>query len=133
MSALELLEGHPQVAKLICEYYLQIMIDSLNDDNLPEDFKTFVREQGIDNDKITEMIEKNPRNLFDFFDEYKIFVNITAYSSGLFGYSILGTLATLGTSTTFPSRKEAEKQAIEIAIGELEKSLTKSVISKENS
>jgi predicted metal-dependent phosphotriesterase family hydrolase len=68
MKAIELLQKYPESSKLICSYYLEIMLESLKDDNLPEDFKDHVREQGIDNDNISAIIDGNPRNLFDFFD-----------------------------------------------------------------
>lgn len=131
---LEKLEKFPNVLDALRNYYMKKLEDSIKKtENVPDDFKEMLREKGITDDTIITVINESPANLFYFFDRYNIFINITAYSSGLFGYSILGNLATVGTSTTFPSRKEAEKEAIQVAINELEKSLTKSVSSKENS
>lgn len=131
---LEELEKFPNVLDALREHYVKKLEDSMkNTENIPDDFKEMLREKGITDNTIMSVINENPAALFYFFDGYKIFINVTAYSDGLFGYSILGTLATLGTNTTFPSRKEAEKEAINVAINELEKTLIKSVNSKENS
>ena len=128
------LEKFPNVLDALREHYIKKLEDSIKQtQDIPDDFRQMLKERGITDDMIISVINESPANLFDFFDEYNIFINITAYSSGLFGYGILGTLATLGTNTTFSSRKEAEKQAVNVAIGELEKTLTNSVSDKENS
>jgi hypothetical protein len=132
MKGLELLEKNPNVAKLICSYYLEIMLESLKDENLPEEFKDSVREQGIDNDKIGVIIDSNPRNLFDFFDSHNMYINVTSFSDGSFSYSIIANIGTSGSSEVYKTRKEADKVSVEIAIKQLESTLTKSVSDKEN-
>jgi hypothetical protein len=129
MKGIELLEQNPKSAKLICSYYLEIMIESLKDEGLPEDFKESIREQGIDNEKISAILDGNPRNLFDFFDEHKIIIEIR-YSREFqqFVPEVNGV-----SSYTFSKRKDAEGVAIEEAILMLEQKLTKSVSDKENS
>jgi hypothetical protein len=70
MNGLELLEKHPLSAKIVRDWFMQKMIESVRGDNgVPEDFKNFMLEQGIENDKIAVMIDGNPRMLFDVFDE----------------------------------------------------------------
>ena len=133
MKAIELLQKNPESSKLICKYYLEIMLESLKDDNLPEDFKDHVREQGIDNDNISAIIDGNPRNLFDFFDSHNIYISINSFSNGSFSYSIVSDIGTSGTSEVYKTRKEADRNAVEIAINQLESSLTKSVSDNENS
>lgn len=134
MKAIELLQKNPESSKLICSYYLEIMLESLNDDNLPEDFKDHVREQGIDNDNIAAIIDGNPRNLFDFFDSHNMYINVTTFPDTLFfTYSIMNEIATSGSNNVYKTRKEADKAAIEIAIKQLESTLTKSVSANENS
>jgi hypothetical protein len=129
MKGLELLENNPNVAKLICNYYLEIMLESLKDENLPEEFKDSVREQGIDNDKIGFIIDSNPRNLFDFFDKYEIIISVTYdRASNRFCYFV----NEYQDKTRFDTRKEADKNATEVAIKQLELSLTKLVSDKEN-
>ena len=133
MKAIELLQKNPESSKLICSYYLEIMLESLNDDNLPEDFKAHVREQGIDEDKIAAILDGNPRNLFDFFDSQSLFINIMTEKGETFSYKII--INEIGVSSTLmaKTRKEAEKEAIITAIGMLETRLTNSIIDKENS
>lgn len=133
MKAIELLQKNPESSKLICRYYLEIMLESLNDDSLPEDFKAHVREQGIDEDKIAAIIDGNPRNLFDFFDSHNMYINVTSFSDGSFSYSIIANIGTSGSSEVYKTRKEADKVSVEIAIKQLESTLTKSVSDKENS
>ena len=128
MKGIELLEQNPESAKLICSYYLEIMIESLKHEGLPEDFKESIREEGIDNEKIGAILDGNPRNLFDFFDEHKIIIEIR-YSRefGQFVPEVNGV-----SSYTFSKRKDAEGVAVEEAILMLEQRLTKSVSDKEN-
>ena len=133
MKGIELLEQNPESAKLICSYYLEVMLESLNDDSLPEDFKDHVRSQGMDNNNIAAILDGNPRNLFDFFDSRKIYVDVRPFTNGLFSYSVISDIATSGSSEVYKTRKEADKEAVEEAIRLLEIVLTKSVIDKENS
>ena len=132
MKAIELLQKHPESSKLICSYYLEIMLESLKDDNLPEDFKAHVREQGIDDDNIAAIVDGNPRNLFDFFDSQSLFINIMTEKGETFSYKII--INEIGVSSTLmaKTRKEAETEAIIAAIGMLETRLTNSIIDKEN-
>lgn len=132
MKAIELLQKHPESSKLICSYYLEIMLESLRDDNLPEDFKARVREQGIDDDKIAAILDGNPRNLFDFFDDQALFINIMTEKGKTFSYNIIDHVS-VGSTLMAKTRKEAEKEAIITAIGMLETRLTNTVIDKENS
>lgn len=74
MKGIELLEQNPESAKLICSYYLEIMIESLKHEGLPEDFKESIREEGIDNSKVGAILDGNPRNLFDFFDYHNMYI-----------------------------------------------------------
>jgi hypothetical protein len=133
MKGIELLEQNPESAKLICSYYLEIMIESLKDEGLPEDFKESIREQGIDNEKIGAILDGNPRNLFDFFDSHNMYISINSFSNGSFSYSIVSNIGASGTSEVYKTRKEADRNAVEIAIKQLESILTKSVSDKENS
>ena len=133
MKGIELLEQNPNTAKLICSYYLEIMIESLKHEGLPEDFKESIREEGIDNRNVGAILDGNPRNLFDFFDSQSLFINIMTEKGETFSYKII--INDIGVSSTLmaKTRKEAEKEAIIAAIGMLETRLTNSIIDKENS
>jgi hypothetical protein len=132
MKAIELLQKNPESSKLICKYYLEIMLESLKDDNLPEDFKAHVREQGIDEDKIAAILDGNPRNLFDFFDSQSLFINIMTEKGETFSYKIIINEIDVSSTLMAKTRKEAEKEAIIAAIGMLETRLTNLVSDKEN-
>ena len=70
MKGIELLEKNPHTAGLIRSWFLEQMIESLKDESVPDDFKNFMSEQGVENDKVAVMIDVNPRNLFDVFDKH---------------------------------------------------------------
>lgn len=138
MKGIELLEQNPESAKLICSYYLEMMIESLKHEGLPEDFKESIREEGIDNRNVGAILDGNPRNLFDFFDEQLLFINIMTEKGKTFSYTIIlqspGVIdyVSVGSTLMAKTRKEAEKEAIITAIGMLETRLTNSIIDKEN-
>lgn len=132
MKGIELLEQNPESAKLICSYYLEVMLESLNDDSLPEDFKDHVRSQGMDNNNIAAILDGNPRNLFDFFDEHGIFINISTTNNGK-SYQCDVSRDLKGQSQGANTRKEADLKGVILAIKMLEEELTNPVIDKENS
>ena len=121
MKMLELLKENPKTAIVIKQWFLEKMLESLKDESLPEDFKNYVREQGIDDDKIAKMVEGSPRSLFDVFDDHKVFIQINAYSSSSsFSYFINdGDMVSGG----WTERKEAELAAIIQAFKLLEEKL----------
>lgn len=112
---LELLEKNPHAADVVKSYYLDVMLQSLNDDSLPENFKDFVRQQGIDNDKIAKIIEGSPRNLFDVFDENSLFIE-TMYMEKAFHYTINdGEQVILTNPQPYNTRKECDRAVVEQA------------------
>lgn len=113
MTGIELLEKYDKAAIVIKQFYLNVMLESLKDDSLPENFKQFAREAGIDNDKIAAFIDAQPRGLFDVFDNNKIYVGITpnVLIGGMnFKYTISDDI-----SGEAPTRIEAERIAVEKA------------------
>lgn len=108
---LETLEKYPEAAKVVNNYYLEIMLKSLNDDSLPENFKEFVREMGVGNDKIAKIIEGSPRALFDVFDENQIYIEISV-SNDKFSYKIYPRDIKFLDVVWYDTRKEVEKIAI---------------------
>jgi hypothetical protein len=131
MKGIELLEQNPETAKLICSYYLEVMLESLNDESLPEDFKDHVRAQAMDNRNIAAILDGNPRNLFDFFDEHGIFINISTTNNGK-SYQCDVSRDLKGQSQGANTRKEADLKGVILAIEMLEEVLTNSVSDKEN-
>ncbi len=115
----ELLEKYPKAAKIVKDYYLEKMIESLNDRNLPKDFKDHVREQGIQDDMIVKVMEEGARNLFDVFDLNELYITTfidrkdEAPDKIYFKCSISGKSGTIDTFRgLFKTRKEAEKEAV---------------------
>ena len=111
MKASELLETYPKAAVVVKQWYLEKILESLNNDSLPEDFKEHVRNEGVDDDKIVAVIEAGPRALFDVFDENHIYIQINT-NVPYFSYSINEGDVISGS---WESRKVAERAAIEQA------------------
>jgi len=119
MTGIELLEKHPLTAKVIKDWFLEKMIESFKDEDVPTEFKDFMREQGVENDKVAKMIDANPRMLFDVFDENKIFIEIYMFPDDTFTCKI----SNGATTNSWKTRKEAELFAIEEAFLILEERL----------
>jgi hypothetical protein len=124
MKSKEILDANPKAASLIHDYYLNKLLDSLEDDNLPAEFKEFAREKGVPMENIAAMLEANPRQMLDFFDEREIYINITRYkASDGNTYSILDHNSTVSSSKVFNTRKEADAAGVLLAIELLEEKL----------
>jgi hypothetical protein len=120
MTTSQLLKENPKSTKVIHDYYLNFMLDSLKDGSLPEEFKNFVREKGLEEHNIVEMIEGNPRTLFDVFDKHGIIISITYNrAANKFCYFI----NEYEDKTHFDTRKEADKDAVATALNSLEAKL----------
>ena len=128
MTGLELLEKHPYATEVIRTWFLEKMIESLNDQSVPDEFKDFMRGQGIDNERLSTMIDANPRMLFDVFDENDLFIEIFMYPDVTFTCKI----GNEATTNSWKTRKEAEMFAIEAAFDILENKL-KPVLEDEES
>jgi hypothetical protein len=134
MKGLELLEKHPLTANVVRDWFMNQMLESFKDETVPEGFKQYMLEQGIDNDKVGTLIDVNPRNLLDVFDENHILIEIfrplnegSIYPSNYFSYKI-GNISPDIKKT----RKEAELFAIDAAFEILEKQLTPKEETNEN-
>lgn len=119
MSGLELLEKHPRSGEVIRAWFLKQMFESFNDKDVPDEFKDFMREQGVENDKVGKMIDINPRMLLDVFDENDVVIETSLYPNGEFTIKI----GNQATTNSWKTRKEAELFAIEVAFDILENKL----------
>lgn len=128
MSGLELLEKNPLTAKIVRDWFMNQMIKSFKDDTVPEEFKQYMLDQGIENDKVAILIDVNPRVLFDVFDEHDVIIETLLYPSKEFTV-IIGRQA---TTNSWKIRKEAELFAIEAAFEILESKLTPKEETNEN-
>lgn len=121
MTTLELLEKYPKAAVKVREWFLEKMLDNLKkDDGVPEEFKDYVRQQGIDDERVAKILGANPRTLFDVFDANQVYINVDVFvntdRSAKFNWSInLGNAEGYyrkKDSDLYASRTEAEKEAV---------------------
>jgi hypothetical protein len=114
MNSQELLENYGKAASVVKDFYLGKFLDSIEDsENLPENFKDFAKEQGIDNDTVAKMIDAMPRALFDAFDAHEIYIQITVdLENNCFRYSFDGGQL---ESNDYLTRIAAETRSIEAA------------------
>jgi hypothetical protein len=116
---LELLEKHPKAAEVVRNWFTDKMIESLNTDDVPEDFKEIIRQDVIDNERIDKILGSQPRALFDVFDENKIYIIIDKQPE--WNWIIENESY---ENSICKSRKEAESFAIKAAFEILEQKLS---------
>lgn len=119
MKGLELIVKYPLAGKIVKEWFFKSMLESFKDETVPDEFKEFMLEQGIENDKLGTMIDVNPRMLFDVFDENEVFISINVVDRK-FTYRI----DNLVNPTEYSTRKECELISITRAFDILENKLT---------
>ena len=120
MKGIQLLEKYPLAANVIKEWFLESMVESFKDESVPEEFKQFMIEQGIEDDKVGTLIDVNPRTLLDVFDKNEIVIENSLYPDGTFTIKI----GNEATTQSWKTRKEAELFAIEAAFEILENKLS---------
>jgi len=125
MKGLELIEKYPLAGKVVKDWFLKEMINSFKDESVPSEFKDFMLEQGVDDDKIGTLIDVNPRMLFDVFDENDVFIFIH-YMDVKDKVEFFHSFRNIDTNPVklFKTRKEAELFAIEAAFEILENQLS---------
>jgi hypothetical protein len=109
MKGIELLETYPDAAKVISEFYNNKLIESIDAEEITEEFKEMIKSQQFDNQYVATFIDNNPRFLFDVFDAHEVYIQINVPN---FSYSINSGDVISGTWET---RKEAEAAAVEQA------------------
>jgi len=120
MKAIELLNANPKTAEVIRAWFMEKMIESIKTaQDVPDEFKDYMRQQGIDNEKLSIMIDAQPRSLFEVFDAKEIFINVF-YVVGKFHAQISDNDAQIEATI----RKDAEAGIIEHAFRILEEKLT---------
>lgn len=119
MKGLELIQNYPAAGKIVKEWFFKSMLESFKDESVPDEFKEFMLEQGIEDDKIGTLIDINPRMLFDVFDENEIFISVNV-TDRKFTYRI----DNLVNPTEYSTRKECELISITRAFEILENKLS---------
>lgn len=110
MNTKELLDLYPIATEVVRDWFMEKMAESFKNHDLPKDFKEFMREQGIPNDKLVKLIDINPRVLFDVFDENGVMINVT-HSNNVFSWDV----NTIKPLDCYSSRREAESAAVQSA------------------
>ena len=69
MRMLDVLEQNPNAASLIRQHYTSLLKDKIDADvDYSEEFKNFINDFELVNEKVVDLISSAPRSLFDFFD-----------------------------------------------------------------
>lgn len=106
----EVLDLYPIATEVVRDWFMEKMAESFKNQELPKDFKEFMREQGIPNDKLVKLIDVNPRVLFDVFDENGVIINVL-HADGRFTWDV----NTVKSLDSYSSRREAESAAVQRA------------------
>jgi len=104
----ELVKLYPEAAEAMRRYFLERMLESLNDESLPENFKEYAREKGVSMDNIIGMLEGNPRATFDFFDDNELYIQITGDNLSGWYWEVEA-----NNDNKCSTRKQAEAEAVE--------------------
>ena len=123
MTGLALLQHHPLACKVIKDWFYSKMIESLKDESITEEFKQYMIDQGVEDDKVGILIDANPRMLFDVYDANEIFIEIYTSNIPLKWTAMINRNA-FSDVRDYNNRKEAEIAAIEEAFKLLEEKLT---------
>jgi hypothetical protein len=110
MRTEELLDLYPIATEVVRDWFMDKMAESFKNQELPKDFKEFMREQGIPNDKLVKLIDVNPRVLFDVFDDNGVIINVV-HSNGVFSWDV----NTVKSLDSYSSRREAESAVVQRA------------------
>lgn len=128
MKTNELLEKHPLTTEVVRTWFFDQMTASFADENVPEEFKEMMKQEGVTNERLSILIDAQPRTLFDVFDDNKLYIHIEPFCDGVekklksFGYRMLFK-EYLIENMNFKTRKEAELFAIAEAFDILEEQL----------
>ena len=110
MSILNLLTKHKNAADVINAHFTKKMLESFEqeDSDVPEEFKAFMREQGVDNENLAKMLDVSPRALFDVFDENHLYIQIEG-NNNIWYWDVENIIENPICTT----RREAELKAVE--------------------
>jgi hypothetical protein len=104
----KLLEKYPYATDAVREWFMGKMIESFKDQSVPAEFKEYMRQQGISNERLAKILGENPRVLFDVFDDNNLIINIIYTDQG-FTWDV----EDVKSVQYYPSRRNAEFAAVE--------------------
>ena len=115
---IDLLEKYPYTADVVRQWFMGKMIESFKDQSVPAEFKEYMRQQGISNERLSKILVDNPRVLFDVFDDNNLIINIIYTEQG-FTWDV----EDVKSIQYYSSRKAAEVTAVERAFRILDERL----------
>ena len=121
MSVEKLLKENPLSTEVINNWFTKQMLESIKTDDVPDEFKEYVIQKGVDLDQIIVFINVNPRCLFDMLDGYDVIIQIVHTEDHGFGFRIDDY-----TELDSETRKDAEFDALKKGLKLLESKLSKS-------
>jgi hypothetical protein len=128
---IEVLKKYPKAAEVLRQYYFDKFMEALKESDIPDDYKEYLKKEGVDDQKVAEAYESAPRMLFDVFDKYAIYiyVGVTIYpeQQTTFFYQIIYADVAETEMHTFHTRIEADREAVTEALSILEQQLTENV------
>lgn len=111
----DVLENNSHATEVVRDWFVDKMKESLNNQDLPDNFKEFMRQQGLPNDRMLKLFEENPRILFDVFDDNGVIINVV-YNNHMFSWDVnyINSEVPYGVKSVdvYSSRKMAEKDAV---------------------
>lgn len=118
MTAEELFESYPKAADAITKYYNEVFMSTLNNQEVPEEFKELAKAQMVDQQYVKQFIDMNPRGTWDAFDAHKIYIEITVIVGDpvFFIYHVDGEV---NSAPPYEKRLDAERAALEKAFQKL--------------
>jgi hypothetical protein len=123
MKSIELLEKYPLSTEVIRQWFFNEMMKSIEiAEDVPEEFIQAMIKEGVSDERLSALIDAQPRGLFDVFDENDICINIERSANKIVEWSWEISPGHTENSVC-KSRKEAELFAIEAAFEILEQRL----------
>lgn len=129
MKGKELLITYPRVGALIREWFTKKMIESMTND-IPEDFRNYMKERGATDEFLVNVIDKNPAALFEIFDSVHVYIGIVVRKSEtgniVFNYFVCPEGDCLeSVECDFNSRKDVEYYAMLTAMQYIDNNIDK--------
>jgi len=119
----ELFENNPHATLVIQSWFMGKMLESLDDNTVPEDFREMLRQQGVQKEHLIKMVEGSPRSLLDVLDENDVIISIVYDAkNNVFRYAVNDSVE----SIDYKTRKEAETDAVAYGMVELENKIKES-------
>jgi hypothetical protein len=111
MTNEELLINYPRATNIVKQWYKEKMIEALDDEMIPEEFKTkMLDDKLISDETIIMILDVSPRMLFDLFDANHVHIEIGITTSPVqFIYSVNHIQ---NIEDKFSTRKEADLAAV---------------------